>query len=269
MKAYSPIHSDSARRRAAACRVCARRSCRRPRGGGRCRPAPGDRRADAAGSAAAADDAPVRDRPTQPLSFTIDNPARISFDLPNTTLALPSRRIDVKAGGLDTILARRSEGPHAPGAEPRSADPLRHAPRRQQHRRDARRAESAVPLPVRAVARSNAAPSSPLRPPTVPRGIRSIDFRRGTDGAGRVVVKLTDPRTQINQRQVGNQIIVDFAGTELPKNLMRRFDATDFGTPVSAFDVVRTGQRHAHRHQRFGRLRPARLPVRTISTSSR
>ena len=29
----------------------------------------------------------------QPLSFTIDNPARISFDLPNTTLALPSRRI--------------------------------------------------------------------------------------------------------------------------------------------------------------------------------
>src|SRR3981081_4493612 len=41
----------------------------------------------------------------QPLSFTIDNPARISFDLPNTTLALPSRRIDVHASGLDTILA--------------------------------------------------------------------------------------------------------------------------------------------------------------------
>src|SRR6185312_2141562 len=41
------------------------------------------------------------------------------------------------------------------------------------------------------------------------RAIRSIDFRRGTDGAGRVVVKLTDPRTQINQRQLGNQIVVD------------------------------------------------------------
>ena len=32
----------------------------------------------------------------EPLSFTIDNPARISFDLPNTALALPSRRIDVR-----------------------------------------------------------------------------------------------------------------------------------------------------------------------------
>src|SRR5579864_4520258 len=46
---------------------------------------------------------------SQPLSFTIDNPARISFDLPNTSLALPSRRIDVHASGLDTILAAETK----------------------------------------------------------------------------------------------------------------------------------------------------------------
>src|SRR6202451_4148333 len=45
----------------------------------------------------------------QPLSFTIDNPARISFDLPGTTLALPSRRIDVHSTGLDTILAAETK----------------------------------------------------------------------------------------------------------------------------------------------------------------
>src|SRR5579864_9831110 len=45
----------------------------------------------------------------QPLSFTIDNPARISFDLPNVTLALPSRRIDVHASGLDTIVAAETK----------------------------------------------------------------------------------------------------------------------------------------------------------------
>src|SRR5580704_18600129 len=45
----------------------------------------------------------------QPLSFTIDNPARISLDLPNTTLALPSRRIDVHSSGLDTILAAETK----------------------------------------------------------------------------------------------------------------------------------------------------------------
>jgi type IV pilus assembly protein PilQ len=76
---------------------------------------------------------------------------------------------------------------------------------------------------------------------TAPRGIRSIDFRRGADGAGRVIVKLTDPHTKINLRQVGNQIVVDFADAELPANLMRRYDAQDFGTPVSGFDATRVG----------------------------
>src|ERR1700728_1989316 len=45
----------------------------------------------------------------QPLSLTIDNPARISFDLPNTELALPQRRIDVHTSGLDSILAAEAK----------------------------------------------------------------------------------------------------------------------------------------------------------------
>src|ERR1700686_3956557 len=73
------------------------------------------------------------------------------------------------------------------------------------------------------------------------RAIRSIDFRRGADGAGRIIVKLTDPHTPINLHQIGNQMVVEFSGAELPQNLMRRYDATDFGTPVSGFAVTRVG----------------------------
>jgi len=175
----------------------------------------------------------------EPLSFTIDNPARISFDLPNTELALPSRRIEVKSGGLDTILAAEAKDrtrlvlnldrlvPYDTRLEGNNIIVTLGTP--------AQATSGAA-----AAGRTAAAAAPSASGPTV-RAIRSIDFRRGTDGAGRVVVKLTDPRTQINQRQLGNQIVVDFSGTELPKNLMRRFDATDFGTPVSSFDVVRTG----------------------------
>src|ERR1700690_139780 len=46
----------------------------------------------------------------EPLPFTIDKPARIAFDLPNTTLALSSRRIDVRSGGVDTVLAAEANG---------------------------------------------------------------------------------------------------------------------------------------------------------------
>ncbi|MDE2250016.1 MAG: AMIN domain-containing protein, partial [Gammaproteobacteria bacterium] len=46
----------------------------------------------------------------EPMSFTIDKPARISLDLPGVALALPSRRIDVASAGVDTVLAAEANG---------------------------------------------------------------------------------------------------------------------------------------------------------------
>jgi len=85
-----------------------------------------------------------------------------------------------------------------------------------------------------AAARAAANPSNPAE-----RAIRTIDFRRGSDGTGRVIVQLTDPRTPVNVRQEGQQIVVDFAGTAMPKNLMRRYDVMDFATPVQTVDAIR------------------------------
>src|SRR5207344_2149749 len=64
---------------------------------------------------------------------------------------------------------------------------------------------------------------------------------RGAAGTGRVVVRLSDPHTPVSLRQLGNQIVVDFAGAEVASNLARRYDAGDFATPVTGFDVVRVG----------------------------
>jgi len=176
----------------------------------------------------------------EPLSFTIDNPARISFDLPNTTLALPSRRIEVKSAGLDTILAAEAKD------RTRLVLNLDHLlpydTRVDGNNIIVTLGSSSAQAAVAAATRAGAVRTAQQTPPAATvRAIRSIDFRRGADGTGRVIVRLTDPRTQINQRQLGNQIVVDFAGAELPNNLMRRYDATDFGTPVTSFDVVRVG----------------------------
>ena len=45
-----------------------------------------------------------------PLAFTIDDPARIALDLPNTALGLSSRRRDVNLGPLDTVLTAEANG---------------------------------------------------------------------------------------------------------------------------------------------------------------
>ncbi len=70
--------------------------------------------------------------------------------------------------------------------------------------------------------------------------IRSIGCSRAArTGAGQLVVRLSDPRTPINLQQQGSQILIDFSGTDLPKNLTRRYDTLDFGTPVTGFDAER------------------------------
>ncbi len=173
----------------------------------------------------------------QPLSFTIDNPARISFDLPNTTLALPSRRIDVHSSGLDSILAAEAKDRARLVLNLDRLVPY-------ETRVDGNNIIVMLGAANQAVAAtSSAAPVVTSRTASAGGGqrtIRSIDFRRSADGAGRVLVRLTDPHTHINLRQVGNQIVVDF-DADLPKNLARRYDASDFGTPISSFDATRVG----------------------------
>jgi type IV pilus assembly protein PilQ len=172
----------------------------------------------------------------QPLSFTIDNPARISLDLPNTTLALPSRRIDVHASGLDTILAAETKDRTRLVLNMDKLVPY-----------DTRVEGNNIIVLLGGGSIASATSAAPTAAPQSSsssggtRELRSIDFRRSADGAGRVIVKLSDPHTHINLHQVGSQIVVDFTDAGVPGNLVRRYDATDYGTPVNSFDVTRAG----------------------------
>src|SRR5688572_5883640 len=181
--------------------------------------------------------------PSEPVAFTIDNPARISLDLANTALALPSRRIDVRSGGVDSVLAAEAAGRTRLVL---NLDRLLPYQTRVSGNDVIVLIGGAASSPSAAVAASAGASGSPVGPsasaaPTGPRAIRGIDFRRGTAGTGRVIVRLSDPRTPASLRQLGNQIVVDFAGAEIASNLARRYDAGDFATPVTGFDVVRVG----------------------------
>jgi type IV pilus assembly protein PilQ len=73
----------------------------------------------------------------------------------------------------------------------------------------------------------------------MPGEITGIDFRRGADGAGRVLVNLSDPSVGIDIREELGRTVVEFRGASLPDNLMRRLDVLDFATPVETIDAVR------------------------------
>ena len=71
--------------------------------------------------------------------------------------------------------------------------------------------------------------------------LRDVDFRRGRNGEGRIVVDLSDSTAGIDIRQQGKTLIVDFLKTTMPRNLERRIDVGDFGTPVVTVDTFQQG----------------------------
>ena len=176
----------------------------------------------------------------EPLAFTIENPARIALDLPDTTLGLTSRRRDVNLGPLDTILTAEANGRTRVVLNLGSMVEYKTV-----------RSGNTVTITLgdgdgysAGSTQFASAASSADRSYAAPgnRAISSVDFRRTRDGGGRIIVNLTDPSTPVDIRQEGGRVVAVFKDTSLPAELMRRLDVMDFATPVTTVDTLRTNQ---------------------------
>ena len=174
----------------------------------------------------------------EPLAFTIDDPARIALDLPETTLGLSSRRRDVNLGPLDTILTAEANGRTRVVLNLDSMVPY-----------ETRRSGNTIYVTLGAASGDSlvtqfagSAPTGVQRSyaSSGSRSIDSVDFRRTRDGGGRIMVTLSDPGTPVDIRQEGGRVVAVFKDTNLPAELMRRLDVTDFATPVTTVDTLRT-----------------------------
>ncbi len=172
----------------------------------------------------------------QPGSFSIANPARIAFDLPNTVNNLGRNSQSIGEGELvsmnmvqaaeRTRLVLNLRRPVGYDAKVDGKDlviVLAAAPVT---------AEAGGPAVTHFVEAKQA---------TEGHALRDVDFRRGRSGEGRIVVNLSDSSTGIDIRVQGQNLVVDFFKTALPDNLRRRLDVTDFGTPVQSINTFSQG----------------------------
>ena len=72
-------------------------------------------------------------------------------------------------------------------------------------------------------------------------GLRDVDFRRGQGGEGRIIVDLSAANSGVDIKAQGKVLIVDFLRTQVPRNLERKLDVSDFGTPVQQIDTFAQG----------------------------
>ncbi|MCO5107824.1 MAG: type IV pilus secretin PilQ [Burkholderiaceae bacterium] len=173
---------------------------------------------------------------TTPAGFSVSNPPRIAFDFTNTDNRVGKNSIELPQGDVRSVAIVQA------GERARVVLNLK---RPLGYNTSIDGNTLVVALEPLATAGSAPAPAAYSFAKSDGKGahsLRDIDFRRGKEGEGRVVVDLSDPGVGVDIRQQGQSIIVDFLKATLPENLRRRLDVADFGTPVTSVRTTQQGE---------------------------
>jgi type IV pilus assembly protein PilQ len=181
--------------------------------------------------------------PAVPAGFTIQTPPRIAIDLPGVTNAMGRNSVEMNQGNLRSVNVAQA------GERTRLVLNLRQATT-YRAQIDGKVLTLVLESSSAAAAPGSAAPATAAAPTqfapslnATPLALKDIDFRRGNDGAGRVVVELANNQVGVDIRQQGQTLVVEFQRSTLPESLRRRLDVTDFGTPVRTIATSQAGDR--------------------------
>lgn len=173
---------------------------------------------------------------TIPAGFSIQTPARIALDFPGISNSMGRSAVDLNLGNL------RSANVIQAGERTRVVLNLKSA--------TAYKAEiQGKSLFVTLDGAVSATPSPAVAPvfaenrnrDVLP--LKDLDFRRGTDGSGRVIIDLANNQVGVDIRQQGQTLVVEFLKTALPEGLRRRLDVSDFGTPIQSVTTTQSGDK--------------------------
>jgi type IV pilus assembly protein PilQ len=173
-----------------------------------------------------------------PSGFSIQSPARIALDFPGVSSAMGRSTVEVNQGNLRSVSVVQA------GDRTRVVLNLK-----QPTAYKARIQGKSLLVVLDAVgvaAPAAAAAAAPIFAENRSRDtqpIKDLDFRRGDEGTGRIVVTLPNNQVGVDIRQQGQKLVVEFMKSTLPEGLRRRMDVSDFGTPVQTVTTFQVGDR--------------------------
>lgn len=170
--------------------------------------------------------------------YTVEKPARIALDFPGTQSALDRRRFSLPYGNATAVMLVEA------GERTRMVVNLvklvPYETRVQGNSLFVIVGEGGESDYVRPGSDPNALISKVERVLDVEAMIDDLQFQRTPDGEGRLILTLTEPDVDVNVFSEAGDIKVQFKDTSVPERLLRRFDVTDFATPVYSVDVNTT-----------------------------
>jgi len=171
-----------------------------------------------------------------PVGFTVNNPPRIALDFMDTSNQWGKNSLVINEGAMRSVNVVQS------GGRTRLVLNLSRPTAYETRSEGNQFIISLQGGAASAVVANNTAQFAEAKDTTSTHSLRDVDFRRGKNGEGRVVVDLSDTSTGIDIRQQGKNLVIDFLNTAVPRNLERRMDVTDYGTPVLTVDTFSQGK---------------------------
>ncbi len=173
-----------------------------------------------------------------PRGYTLDQPARIALDLPGVSSKLGTKNRELGMGNARSVTVVEAQGRTRLIVNLTALVPY-------STRVDGNNLFVVLGESTPGLAATATAPVAPVVPAPQQQqqqarasSIENIDFRRGEDGAGNVVISLSDPSVSPSIEEQGGKIRVSFAKTQLPESLRVRLDVQDFATPVKFVDAT-------------------------------
>ncbi|MDJ0832246.1 MAG: type IV pilus secretin PilQ [Gammaproteobacteria bacterium] len=180
----------------------------------------------------------------EPRSFTIEDPARIALDFANTENKLKQRAMRVGIGAMQSILSASSKDRTRVVLNLSRSTEYTTTVSGNQVIVTLAGAEGGAPVAQMAAGEgSGVTPVAVVEPEVAPlaKGITNIDFKRGDNGEGRVIIDLTTSAISTDVWRENDQVLVEFLSSQLPEELQRRLDVSDFATPINFIDAVQDG----------------------------
>ncbi len=182
--------------------------------------------------------------PPQPREFTTENPARIALDFSDTKVNLANKTTPVSVGATRSVTAVEAQG--RTRVVINLVESVPYSTSVDGNDFVVTIGQSNTSTPAFASSNMSTPSSQPINATTIPgrsqpKGITGIDFRRGEEGEGRVVINLSEPNIGIDLRQEGRDVVADFVGADIPQSLIRKLDVIDFATPARIVETKQVG----------------------------
>jgi type IV pilus assembly protein PilQ len=180
-----------------------------------------------------------------PKVFQTDNPARIALDFPGVANGLDKKMYPINQGSVSSIYVAEAADRVRVVINLAESTAFDTKVEGNKVLLSLSNARSATSMPVATATRPfvrKSTPSSVAAGLIPEQGIRGIDFKRGDNGEGRILVSLANPDTIVNTKEEGGNIVLSFINTRLPDNLSKRLDVSEFATPVKTIGASSTSR---------------------------